>query len=285
MFDNSKLYLKHRLVGTPLESVLRRLRYHQNRFSKRNHPDLLPLTEEDHLIDAIIDRTVRPNDHCWDIGAHLGSMSAMLQRRVGAEGRVHTVEPDPQKASWLKKRLRGVHACALSDSAGETTFFVNVKRRGYSGLRRHGSDNSTNGTIEQRVRLATLDELHPADDPLRLIKIDIEGAELSALRGGRETIRRCQPIILFECTQSGVDAFGYDSDAMFDFFQDELGYDIFLLDDHLMNLNAAVNGLKREPMTRAQFKQAHVYPFRAHNYAGVPKPTAKPQIQIAADAA
>ncbi len=142
MLDNARLYLKHRLVGTAVEPMLRHVRYRLNRFSKRHHADLLPLTEEDRLIDAIIEKTVRPDDHCWDIGAHLGSMSAMLQRRVGQHGRVDTVEPDPQKARWLRRTVRHLHEVALADEAGETTFFINVKRRGFSGLRRHGSDNS-----------------------------------------------------------------------------------------------------------------------------------------------
>ncbi|MEM1098876.1 MAG: FkbM family methyltransferase [Planctomycetota bacterium] len=199
-------------------------------------------------------------------------MSAMLASRVGPSGRVDTVEPDAQKAAWLTRRCANVHRVALSDEPGEATFFVNVKRRGFSGLRRHGAETAgADGVLEQRVPVETLDRLHPADAPLRLIKIDVEGAELAALRGGAETIRRCRPTIVFECTRSGMDAFGYDSDAMFAFFRDELDYEIFLLEDHLANLDTpGAAGTSRPAMTQAQFADAHVFPWRAYNYVGVP---------------
>lgn len=145
MLDTAQLYLKHQLIGTPLEPPLRFVQYHRDRRRRRHIPHGLSVAEEDRRIDAIIERTVQPADHCWDIGGHLGSMSAMLTRRVGPAGRVDTVEPDAQKARWLRRRLPHVHECALADEPGETTFFINVRRRGFSGLRRHGSDNSRGG--------------------------------------------------------------------------------------------------------------------------------------------
>lgn len=265
MFDHALLYLKHRLVDTPLETPMRYARYRVDRLRLRKVPELLPLIEEDRLIDAIIDRTVRADDHCWDVGAHLGSMSAMLQRRVGPRGRIETVEPDPQKSAWLKRKLRRVHTCALADQPGQTTFFINTAKRGFSGLRVHGNPAAVRELV---VELETLDRLHPADAPLRFIKIDVEGAELSALRGGRETIRRCRPTIVFECTRSGMDAFGYGSDDMFGFFADELGYDIYRLEDHLRNLDAGSDAAHRPPMTRQAFAEAHVYPWGAYNFVG-----------------
>jgi FkbM family methyltransferase len=43
-----------------------------------------------------------------------------------------------------------------------------------------------------------LDDLYPIDDSVALIKADLEGMELSALRGARGTMRRCRPCLYFE---------------------------------------------------------------------------------------
>lgn len=44
----------------------------------------------------------------------------------------------------------------------------------------------------------TLDEIIPADRHIGVIQLDIEGYEADALKGARDTVRRCQPIIVLE---------------------------------------------------------------------------------------
>jgi FkbM family methyltransferase len=73
---------------------------------------------------------------------------------------------------------------------------------------RHGNEfigqvinYSPEGTVT--IRKITLDDLNlPRAD---LIKIDIEGMEMEALEGARETIEKCQPIVLVESIKTGVD--------------------------------------------------------------------------------
>ncbi len=262
MFDQTKLYLKHLAVDTPLEPPLKHVQYLLDRRRRRKAgPGLAQLAEEDRLIDQVIGRALKSGAHCMDVGSHLGSMIGMLRRQVGKDGQITAVEPDPQKAAWLRKKFPEVtvHQFALSDRVGETTFYVNSKRRGFSGLRRHGSDADY---VELKMPLQTIDAVYPADQPLDLIKIDIEGAELAALRGGIETIRRTRPLIVFECTRTGMDTFDYDSDTMWAFFRDDLGYDVFFLEDFLAD---------RPPMDQQAFRDAHEFPWRAYNYVGVPE--------------
>jgi hypothetical protein len=50
------------------------------------------------------------------------------------------------------------------------------------------------------VKSITLDELCPVDFP-DFIKIDVEGAELTVLRGGEAMLSRAYPALMFECDQ------------------------------------------------------------------------------------
>jgi hypothetical protein len=100
--------------------------------------------------------------------------------------------------------------------------------------------------------------------PVDLIKIDVEGAELPALRGGAQLLARFRPDIVFECAEdSGLEAFGYTRADLHDFFTDT-GYDVWLVRDHVFG---------RGPMGRDEFVRAGTYPFPGFNYVARPAGT------------
>ena len=256
------LYLKHCVVGTPFETPLRGLKYQLDRSRRRRSPGLERLAEEDRWIDSIIDRELGTGDVAIDVGSHLGSMVGMMLRRV-RDGRVHAIEPDAQKAGWLRKKFPSakVHCCAVGDEPGTAKFFVHRKKRGFSGLQKHGP---AGGHDQREVRVERLDDLLADESKLKLIKIDIEGGELGAFRGAVRTLARCRPLVVFECTLSGMEAFGYTSEDMWDFWTDQ-GYTLAFLEDYLQDRDDRID--------RAGFAAAHVYPWRAFNFVAVPGPT------------
>ncbi|MEL7089974.1 MAG: FkbM family methyltransferase, partial [Planctomycetota bacterium] len=79
-------------------------------------------------------------------------------------------------------------------------------------------------TIE--VPTTTLDAYARAHgiDKLHLIKMDIEGAEVAALRGGADTLRRLRPIIAIEYNRSTLRRAGTSLTELDDTL-DELDYD------------------------------------------------------------
>jgi hypothetical protein len=69
--------------------------------------------------------------------------------------------------------------------------------------------------------LKTLDEEF---DRLKLrrvdvIKLDIEGAELLALNGSEQTLRRFRPLVIIEINKKTFEAAGYSGETVMEFFR------------------------------------------------------------------
>lgn len=136
---------------------------------------------EPHVSAAIAAR-LGPGDVFCDVGANIGYHSLLASRAVGDTGQVVAIEASPSIAQQLEHNLRlnaagnvRVVQAAASDRRGRVTLFRG--EQGNSGktttVAGHGQEQ------EADVRCAPLHELLTAEElaRLRLIKIDVEGAE------------------------------------------------------------------------------------------------------------
>ncbi len=172
---------------------------------------------------------LRRGDAVIDIGANFGLHTLFAARLVGDNGRVVAFEPIPQNLRLLRRNLRLNHVenqvtiapQALSDS-GEAHLEMHFRPGELDQTASLRPGQGSNQTI--RVSNSRLDEYpFPARFSPRLIKIDVEGAELSVLRGARETLMRFHPLLLLEVHGFALPAFG-DSVATLEDFLGETGY-------------------------------------------------------------
>ncbi|MFJ8309544.1 MULTISPECIES: FkbM family methyltransferase [unclassified Streptomyces] len=168
---------------------------------------------------------VASGDVCLDVGAEYGLYTWTLAALAGPSGRVHSVEPLPGPARWLRTgaRLLGcrnvtVHRTALGARPGPGT--LSLPRRG--GLPVHGRAFLTQGACGPgpnsefrtsrpvRTPVQTLDQLVRREgiEKLRFVKADVEGAELAVLSGAQEVLRRCRPALLLEIESRHLDKYG-----------------------------------------------------------------------------
>jgi FkbM family methyltransferase len=146
--------------------------------------------------------TLQPGDVVLDIGANIGWYSLILNS-IAPEGvDIFAFEPHPSNLALLEENLRRNSAskvtvvpCAVSDHPGEQDMFA------YAGENtgRHSLLPINDGE-KIRIRTVTLDEFWEerglGKRIPRFMKIDIEGYELMALRGGLGVLGRSPAVLL-----------------------------------------------------------------------------------------
>ena len=173
-------------------------------------------------------KILRPGDTVVDVGANVGFLTRAFASFVGKSGRVWAFEPDPTTFQCLlynTQALPQVSASqvAMSDRIGDMTFYLHPTSGMSNSLVNawHGSSGST-------VTTSTLDAwmTRSALAPVRLIKIDVEGAELLVLHGMQETLRApSSPQVIFEFCPNNLGSSMVEN-RIFDFFS-ELGYVLY----------------------------------------------------------
>jgi FkbM family methyltransferase len=91
-----------------------------------------------------------------------------------------------------------IEAVALSDTQSEAKLRILESDVGRSTIEHDNALEDPDGSARLEITVPTrrLDDYEL--DAVGFVKIDVEGHDLSELRGGSETIRRCLPIILVE---------------------------------------------------------------------------------------
>ena len=146
----------------------------------------------------MISLALRPGDYFIDGGANVGLFTLIAADRVGNCGVVAACEPVTRTAAILKNNvsLNGyywveVHDVALSDRAG--TASLTAFGGDDSGLSSFAPAES-NGS-EMTVPTITLNQLAERRTP-SLVKLDLEGAEVKALRGASEVLASGCPFLV-----------------------------------------------------------------------------------------
>ena len=249
-------YVAFRLIGTPLEHPLRRLRALPERFDRRRSPEWNEVRDEGARIEELLRRVIGPDTNCIDVGCHLGSVLERM-RRYAPRGQHLAFEPTPYKARWLSRRYRevDVRQIALSDRTGEAEFFYQPGHSGFSGLRSHQDETWNARTF--RVQTLRLDDLVPPDRRIGFMKVDVEGAEPLVFRGGRRVLSQWHPDLLFECTLSGLALYRVTPKEVHRDLCGDLGYRIYLVRTWLEGGSA---------LTEEEFVSAMGHPAQAFNF-------------------
>jgi len=242
------LFLKHKIIGTPLEPIGKALR---RVFDRRKNPDLWEIYLEDYRLPFVLAKLLRHDSSCVDIGCHIGSFLSSVVR-LAPNGEHYAFEPSQTKAEWLRKKFSSkatVFQNAVSDTPGQFDYVENLSRPGLSGLRSNLSD----GEIRYQVAVCRLDDVL-SDRRIDLIKIDVEGHELEVIKGARQILTSCSPPLIFECTNTHP-----KRSEIFEELR-SLGYSIFTYVDFLFG---------RGELGFDEFARCGIYPFRALNFFAI----------------
>jgi FkbM family methyltransferase len=159
---------------------------------------------------------VTPDTTVIDCGAHVGLYTVLASRALGDQGHVHAFEPDAYNFAALRYNTRALGNVTISPKAVSAT----------SGTARLQQLDATVGSSlakrtdrgpgrEVTVETTTLDDAIVQPAARLLIKLDVEGAELDALRGMRSIAERADELtIFFEVNDQALGDFGVDLDEL-----------------------------------------------------------------------
>lgn len=160
---------------------------------------------------------LRPGQWVVDAGGALGDHTAMYLKVVGLAGRVIAFEPNREFFDCL--RYNCPHAtcinAALWDQSGLQKLYT--QKDGNAGAFHMGDHEPQVRNV--MVKTMALDDLDL--QRLDFYKLDIEGAELMALRGSVKTIQRCRPLIQCEVVTRFLTRCGHTEAELEAFFVEQ----------------------------------------------------------------
>jgi FkbM family methyltransferase len=179
-------------------------------------------------VRAVIAGALESDGTYIDIGTNRGQL---LREAVRIAPRGHHIafEPIPALAADLARAFPDVDCRQLAlgahrQSTAEFCYFHELD--GWSGLLRNPQISDERGRPEYiTVGVSTLDEELKGVTP-RVVKIDVEGAELAVLEGARQTLGRARPVVIFERVLEASRLHGATPAGPWDLLS-ELGYQIF----------------------------------------------------------
>lgn len=184
---------------------------------------------------AFLTEQLKEGMHFIDIGANIGQYTLLASSIVGQTGKVYSVEAVPDIYTLLNKNissnnLRNVisYNVALSNLEGFTSFHL-----GHYGNSGAGSLKPTinTGGREIKVKTSTLDNLFYDLNKIDVMKIDVEGAELLVLSGGKKLLGKFKPMLILEFSdETFTGEYGISTSDLVTLLRD-LNYEIFLINE------------------------------------------------------
>ncbi len=150
---------------------------------------------------------IRPGDTVCDIGANKGSYLYWLSRWAHP-GRVFAFEPQAPLASYLREVCRAfdlenvqVEAMAVHAKTGSMTLHIPIQSDdwgspGASLAARLPGREECRGV---EVPVVALDDYLDRGYRVRVLKVDVEGAERGVFEGATRILREQAPLLVFEC--------------------------------------------------------------------------------------
>ncbi|MGC4026777.1 MAG: FkbM family methyltransferase [Mesorhizobium sp.] len=162
-------------------------------------------------VDLLL-QIVRPGMTVLDVGANVGYHTLALSKAVGPSGVVVSFEPQPAIFQLLAANIANNNlgnVTALNAAVGEKRGLVDMPPFSYDDTQNFGAldirsflKGETETTAYIPIAMQRLDDISLARNA-QLIKLDVEGMELAALRGATEILARCRPALFVENHSAG----------------------------------------------------------------------------------
>jgi FkbM family methyltransferase len=155
---------------------------------------------------------LRAGDVLVDCGANVGLLTLVGSRAVGDQGTVYAIEAHPRIFGFLRSNV------VLNDVTNVLLFHLAVGEKiGSVSFSDQSADDGNHvlpAGAGMAVEMKPLDAIVPANTPVRLLKIDVEGYEKFVLEGARDTIAGVEAVY-FESSDVLFGRYGYTCNDVF----------------------------------------------------------------------
>ncbi|MEZ4103680.1 MAG: FkbM family methyltransferase [Candidatus Paceibacterota bacterium] len=197
-------------------------------------------------ISAVIEKYLPEGGIFLDIGANIGYHTLYAALIVGNKGKVFSFEPLPRLSKQIKKSLEvnridnvRIYETALSDKVGQADLSLVSENIGASSIKTIEHERIVDDKV--LVEVNKLDNFTKTIEKLDVIKIDIEGNEVEALRGSKELLQKFKPVIILEFSPNIYEQdFSGKTKDLYNFLK-SFGYKITVIDNNNINLEEKIN--------------------------------------------
>ncbi len=207
---------------------------------------------------TLIKRLLKKGMTFVDLGAHRGYYTLLASKLVGAKGRVFAFEPAPENFALLARNVKGrsnitLVPKAVSNKSGTAKFFLSPDDSITHSLYEVGDNRQC---VE--VEVTSLDEFFKDKDAtIDFIKMDIEGAERSAIEGMANIIKKNENLkIVTEFWPEYHEISGCSGESFLRKLA-EYGFKLYLIDDDKATIEPItiddLRGLGQDYATRNLF--------------------------------
>ena len=179
-------------------------------------------------------RLLRPNMVVLDLGANVGYYSFFASNKIGPGGRVYAFEPNHEAFSELQRQLPTprfsnviMRNTAVSDTSETSSLHIDPSYSESGSL--YPLPESVNAVAVEVECVALDDVIH--EDHVDVVKIDVEGNEVKALRGMTRILDNNPAIVLYlEINPERLEAANTNVNELFDLLT-EYRFELYAIDD------------------------------------------------------
>jgi FkbM family methyltransferase len=183
----------------------------------------------------MIKKVLNPGDVFFDVGANIGYFSLLA---ATSDPTVKVVAFEPVKDLFQKlernvlvnglKNIIVVHTAVGEINEEKEIFLAGNNNLGMSSF--HQPENYSGR--KEKVKVLALDDWFQTLglSRLDLIKLDIEGSELNALKGMRNMLEKFKPLLLIEINPDTLSMFGLIPKNIYDYLN-QLNFDGYIIDE------------------------------------------------------
>ncbi len=180
---------------------------------------------------SLMKKYIKTGDTVLDIGANIGFYAEILSSIVGENGKVHCFEPDTTNFNHLQSRSKYLPNVTINNKAisnkTETIKIYTSKKLNVD----HRTYKPDEYDQEIDIHAISIDEYLSPNTEVDFIKMDIQGFEMSAVRGMTKTLQSQHLKMLSEFWPYGMRKAGTSVLEYYQFLK-KYNFNIYLIENH-----------------------------------------------------